>query len=197
MARPSTILALLVALAAAVKIAGAGGPPNKEVIIRGELQNDDEKDTKRKQPCKVHKVRLRAGRSYNILLVGVGFDAYLRLEDDAGKPLAEDDDSGGNLNALIKFDCPETGDYRIICTRVGRRSGSYVLTLRAQPPKGLPAWFVELDTDGDGQVSLKEWYKAGKPLDEFLKLDRNGDGYLTEDEIKFAIEAGLLPTPKP
>ena len=50
-------------------------------------------------------------------------------------------------------------------------------------PKELPAWFAQLDTDGDGQVGLYEWKKSGKPLLEFQKMDRNGDGFLTVEEV--------------
>jgi hypothetical protein len=50
-------------------------------------------------------------------------------------------------------------------------------------PPGLPAWFEQLDTDGDGQIALFEWRRAGWPLDEFAKLDLNDDGLLTPGEI--------------
>jgi hypothetical protein len=49
-------------------------------------------------------------------------------------------------------------------------------------PPGLPSWFMELDTDGDGQVALYEWRKAGKKLDEFSEWDLNDDGFITPDE---------------
>ena len=50
-------------------------------------------------------------------------------------------------------------------------------------PKELPAWFGQLDRDKDGQVSLYEWKAAGRGVEEFLKYDMNGDGFLTIDEI--------------
>jgi Ca2+-binding EF-hand superfamily protein len=50
-------------------------------------------------------------------------------------------------------------------------------------PKELPAWFQQLDTNADGQVALYEWRAAGRPIDEFLKMDRNGDGFLTAQEV--------------
>jgi hypothetical protein len=50
-------------------------------------------------------------------------------------------------------------------------------------PKGLPGWFAQLDTDGDGQVSLYEWRMGNKDLDEFQEMDRNNDGYLTAEEV--------------
>jgi len=50
------------------------------------------------------------------------------------------------------------------------------------PP--LPDWFKQLDTDGDGQVGLYEWKAAGRPVAEFLAMDRNGDGYLEPAEVQ-------------
>jgi Ca2+-binding EF-hand superfamily protein len=60
-------------------------------------------------------------------------------------------------------------------------------------PKELPPWFKELDTNNDGQVSLMEWMKAGKPMSEFAKYDRNDDGLLTPEEVLRAVRlaAGL------
>ncbi|MCE9534162.1 MAG: hypothetical protein K8T89_24045 [Planctomycetes bacterium] len=51
-------------------------------------------------------------------------------------------------------------------------------------PKDIPDWFVKLDKDwdNDGQVGLYEWKKGGKDLEEFAKMDLNGDGFLTADE---------------
>jgi Ca2+-binding EF-hand superfamily protein len=50
-------------------------------------------------------------------------------------------------------------------------------------PKELPPWFGQLDRDRDGQVSLFEWKAGGRTVDEFLKYDTNGDGFLTIDEV--------------
>jgi Ca2+-binding EF-hand superfamily protein len=50
-------------------------------------------------------------------------------------------------------------------------------------PKELPAWFAQLDTDKDGQVGLYEWKKAGGDIRKFMEMDRNGDGFLTVEEV--------------
>jgi hypothetical protein len=50
-------------------------------------------------------------------------------------------------------------------------------------PAGLPDWFLQLDTDNDGQVSLYEWRRSGKTFTEFALMDRNGDGLLTAEEV--------------
>lgn len=46
----------------------------------------------------------------------------------------------------------------------------------------LPAWFIERDANGDGQISMAEWPAA--EIERFRMLDRNGDGFITPDEAK-------------
>ena len=52
-----------------------------------------------------------------------------------------------------------------------------------QAPSKLPDWFARLDEDGDGQVGLYEWKKAGRPIAEFLEMDANHDGFLEAKEL--------------
>jgi Ca2+-binding EF-hand superfamily protein len=54
-------------------------------------------------------------------------------------------------------------------------------------PAGLPDWFRQLDTDGDGQIGLYEWRAGGRTLEEFTRIDRNDDGFLTPEEVLFYI----------
>ncbi|WP_052640112.1 EF-hand domain-containing protein, partial [Zavarzinella formosa] len=51
-------------------------------------------------------------------------------------------------------------------------------------PKDLPSWFAELDRNGDrdGQVGLYEWKESGRKIADYLAMDLNGDGFLTVDE---------------
>jgi Ca2+-binding EF-hand superfamily protein len=51
------------------------------------------------------------------------------------------------------------------------------------PPKALPAWFEELDTNKNGEISLKEWLQGGKKLEEFCEFDLNDDGLITAEEV--------------
>jgi len=64
----------------------------------------------------VYPVKLTAKQSFLIDLESKQFDAFLRLEDAAGKELASDDDGGEGTNARILFTAPEIGEYRIIAT---------------------------------------------------------------------------------
>jgi hypothetical protein len=54
-------------------------------------------------------------------------------------------------------------------------------------PPDLPDWFARLDADGDGQVALYEWRESGWSIEDFRKLDRNDDGFLTADEIAWHV----------
>lgn len=50
---------------------------------------------------------------------------------------------------------------------------------RGGPGMGRPSFVQRLDRDGDGKVSPQEF---DGPADQFPILDKNGDGYLSEDE---------------
>lgn len=54
---------------------------------------------------------------------------------------------------------------------------------------------AKLDVDGNGMYSFDELLVAYPTLGEttFNAVDFNGDGFLTEAEIKAAVDAGVLP----
>jgi hypothetical protein len=104
---------------------------DKEFKFQGKLTKDDPKDAQRGGPSQVHAVRMKAGKVYTIDMVSTELDSYLRLQDSKGTELAEDDDSGGGLNARIIFNCTADGEYRVVCTTVGPMpGGAYSLTVR-------------------------------------------------------------------
>lgn len=53
---------------------------------------------------------MKAGKVYTIDMVSKDFDSYLRLFDPKGNQLEEDDDSGGDLNSRIVFNCTQDGE---------------------------------------------------------------------------------------
>jgi hypothetical protein len=58
-----------------------------------------------------------AGQTVTVRVNGAeGADPYLKLIDQHGNVVAEDDDGGGDLNALIALSLPETGLYTLRVT---------------------------------------------------------------------------------
>jgi hypothetical protein len=82
---------------------------------------------------KAYPIKLKARQFYIIDLVKTDdLDPYLFLEGPDMKILAQDDDSGGNLNARILFQPRRDGEYRIIATSLSRATGGFTLTVRTQ-----------------------------------------------------------------
>jgi predicted Zn finger-like uncharacterized protein len=84
--------------------------------------------------AKLYQIDLQAGRTYQIDMVSPNpnvLDPFLRIEDMNGRELAQDDDSGGNLNARIIFSPPVTGSYIIYATTFrDNTTGPFTLTVR-------------------------------------------------------------------
>lgn len=70
-----------------------------------------------------------------------------------------------------------------ITTPVEEEDKKPVVYRSGKLPKELPAWFKQLDTDNDGQIGLYEWKASGRSLEEFQRMDRNNDGFLTIEEV--------------
>jgi Flp pilus assembly protein TadD len=81
----------------------------------------------------VHEVILTAGKTYVFDLESTAFDAVLRLEDELGKKLAENNDiePGVILNSRIVFTAAKDGRYRLAATSFqGQGTGAYSLVIR-------------------------------------------------------------------
>jgi hypothetical protein len=90
---------------------------------------------KRNTYYKAYPIKMKAGETYIIDLVrpekiDFNLDPYLFLEDKNKQVVAEDDDSGGNLNARIVFTPKTDGEYRIIATTLVPATGGFTLTVR-------------------------------------------------------------------
>jgi predicted Zn finger-like uncharacterized protein len=94
------------------------------------MMQADPVDPRRRAPCKLFLVALEAGKTYVIDEKARNFDAYLRLESAPGNQLAEDDDSGGNLDARIRFTPNQAGTFRVIATSLGGGIGEFTLAIR-------------------------------------------------------------------
>ncbi len=112
-------------------------------VFTGRLSSKDPVDKTRPNTYQqAQTVKLKAGLEYIIELRRTNpadlFDPYLRLEDDKGTMLLEDDDSGGNQNSRIIFTAPADGTYRLVVLSFGaHQEGNYELTVLGRPP-GLP-----------------------------------------------------------
>jgi hypothetical protein len=140
MKRQSLFFVILIAsLACAAPPAHAGAKAAKPIIVDSQLNGNDAKDRKLKaSPAKVHKMSLTKGTVYVIDLVSKDFDAFLRLEDSEGNPLAEDDDGGGGFNARLFFIPPATAEYALIATSHNAKSGKYRLTVQESGLQATP-----------------------------------------------------------
>jgi hypothetical protein len=111
----------------------------KPIDLQGQLQDGDPVDPVRNQPAKTYAVELIEGTAYTIDLGSTDYDAYLRILDAAGNLIAEDDDSGGNLNARVNFIAPAKATYRIVATSFGGGTGAFQLAIRPTASYGKSA----------------------------------------------------------
>ena len=113
---------------------GAGEKKDKkpdELAINDELINADLKDKVRKDSlCKTYTYKMTAGKTYLIDMKSRDFDSFLRLEDPDGTQVAEDDDSGGKLDARIVYRAAKTGEYTVCATSVRESMGKFTLTVK-------------------------------------------------------------------
>jgi hypothetical protein len=72
-----------------------------------------------------------AGQTITIDVRSDEFDTYMQLLDANGNKLAEDDDSGGNLNSRLTYTLPATGTYQIVVNNSGqsKRIGLYTVSI--------------------------------------------------------------------
>lgn len=80
----------------------------------GELTDEDIRLASDDSPLMYHQFSGSQGQFVNILATSPDFDAYLFLLDPEGNVIAQDDDSGGNLNAFLETELPESGLYTIV-----------------------------------------------------------------------------------
>jgi hypothetical protein len=129
--------------------------------LQYELTHPKDPSIKKKVSHKAYKVELKAKKIYNIELNATGnppaCDPYLVIEDKNKKKLAEDDDSGGGLNAKIVFTPDTDGTYTIICaTLVGL--GDFTLSVKEAGGKdGTGKGKEEGSTDAPDKVVVGKW----------------------------------------
>ncbi len=119
---------------AAVKLIPMDAPVAKKPSeIKGTLSIDDPPDQFRDLPGKVYTVDLKKGKTYVIDLISGQFDVYLLLQNAGGGLIAQDDDSGGNLNSRLRFQPPEDGRFRLVASTFSGQVGPYTLRVTEAP----------------------------------------------------------------
>jgi pre-peptidase len=113
-------------------------PAFNPVQINNILSDADGKDPKLQKPAKKYGVHLTKDKTYIIDLVSddKDFDPYLRLLDRNGKELAEDDDSGGDLNSRIIYSPTQTGEHDVVVTTFDGQVGKFSLKVTEYTLKG-------------------------------------------------------------
>lgn len=102
----------------------------KPINIDGELTQNDGADAKLNNPAKTYTFKLKKDKAYIIDMVSKDFDSFLRVLDKNGKELAEDDDSGGDLNARLIFSPTADDDYKIVAATLDGQLGKFNLKVR-------------------------------------------------------------------
>ncbi len=104
-------------------------PAGEAKTIKVKLIKDSPKTQGRH--TQVHKVKVEAGRWYLIDLISREFDPYLVLRDGQGKVLAQDNDSGGDVNARLLWPSNKGAEWQIqVLAFVPGTTGAYMLRLR-------------------------------------------------------------------
>ncbi len=84
-------------------------------------------------PYAAHEIQAESGERLDITLTSGDFDAYLMVFDENDEKIAEDDDSGGGLDAQLFVTIPADGTYRILANSYGESAeGEYLMTIRRQ-----------------------------------------------------------------
>lgn len=163
----SPVAALFVG-AALFALAGSSTAQEKKPLnesFSGNIEANDPLDTVRRQPCKIHKVKLQEGRPYLVELRSPDFDTYLRIEDSNGNQVAEDDDGGGKkfTDSKLRWTAPKTDEYRLIATSFLGGVGAYTLEIRdgnlpvaKKGGGGAPAKTQKIDAPAEGKPVVVE-----------------------------------------
>src|SRR5439155_34444 len=76
-------------------------------------------------------LKMTGGTKYRLDMVSDDLDSFLVVQDQGGKQLAFDDDSGGNLNARLDFTPPADGTYKVFAAAL-KGTGKFTLTARQE-----------------------------------------------------------------
>jgi hypothetical protein len=154
----------------------------KEKEIRDTVNADDPKvaidilGCKIELPAKAFAIKMESGKSYRIALNkdAAGLDPFLVVQDNDGKQLAVDDDSGGMLNSLLNFSPPATGTYKVYAAALGG-AGGFTLKITATEAAKAKRLKVGADvvrvTDSLTKEALKVPFEVEFEADKTYQID--------------------------
>lgn len=120
-----------------------------------------------------------------VLLAGEesGLDPYLELKDANGEVIASNDDSGGGLNARLRYVMQDAQVYTIVAKAYGESGGEYTLRVaeRREAVLQAPVQVINLGDRAEGR--LGEGYENGGVEPAFID-------YQLSDELIASIAAG-------
>lgn len=152
------------------------------------------------------------GQGVTITLVSDDFDAYLRLQDEAGNDIETDDDSAGRFNARIgPVVLPRNGTYTIIATSLsGLDSGSYTLTIEHSDTGKAEGGALEYGQTVEGELTNDALFheytfvgaagdtvtitQTSSDFDSYLRLtDADGTTLMTDDDSAGSLNSRIGP----
>jgi WD40 repeat protein len=98
---------------------------------KASLKAGDKPYGPQKKLAKEYKIQLTEGRLYDLSMRSSSIDTYLVLLDSGGQEVARDDDSGGSLNARIRYVCRAGGPFTVIATSFRGGTGPFHLTVES------------------------------------------------------------------
>ena len=134
-----------------------------------------------------HRIRLTEGTTYRFALNSAGAeplsDPYLRIYDPRGVEVSVDDDGGGDLNAMLEYTAPATGNYYIeAAAYADASSGTYTLSAHEGDIPSDASTDMRLSANGDyreGELSPagdRDWYRLDLTEGQTVRLSLSNAG---------------------
>jgi hypothetical protein len=97
--------------------------------VSGEITDGDERYPGGGGPMQAWLYVARAGETVTFDLESDDFDSFMAIAGPGLAAPVTDDDGGAGFSSRITLTFPEAGEYRIVATSVGMRTGRYTLTV--------------------------------------------------------------------
>ncbi|NQW62314.1 MAG: pre-peptidase C-terminal domain-containing protein [Deltaproteobacteria bacterium] len=92
-------------------------------VVLGDLSNDDPLLQEISRRADIYRLPLKAGQAVTITLRSTDVDSLLRVVDELGTTIAQNDDFGEQVDARVSFVQPFDGEVRIYCTSIASEGG--------------------------------------------------------------------------